>query len=142
MLNEVRPAVNAAFRTSGETAIIGESVAGFFIAETFLTAPDNFDHYISVSPSMWWDDMGLAKSASDLLAGHAYENPKSFYLTVADEGGEHREGVDKLVAALEAATPEGLTWWYEPMEGEHHHTIYNPASLKALRLIFAPPLAD
>ncbi len=138
MLEEVRPAVNTAFRTTGETAIIGESVAGVFIAETFLTAPESFDHYISVSLSMWWDDMGLAKSAPELLEGHDYAGAKSFYLTVADEGGEHREGVDKLVAALEATTPEGLTWWYEPMEGEHHHTIYNPASLKALRLIFAP----
>lgn len=138
MLEEVRLAVNAAFRTSDETAIIGESAAGLFIAETFLIAPESFDHYICVSPSMWWDDMGLAKSAPDLLASHDYAGAKSFYLTVADEGGEHREGVDKLVTAIEATTPEGLAWWYEPMEGEHHHTIYNPASLRALRLIFAP----
>ena len=142
LLEEMRPAIDAAFRTNGETAIIGESAAGLFIAETFLTAPESFDHYVCVSPSMWWDGMGLAKSAPDLLAGHDYKDAKSFYLTVADEGGEHREGVDKLVAALESTTPEDLTWWYEPMEGEHHHTIYNPASLRALRLIFAPPPAD
>lgn len=142
LLEEVRPAIDAAFRTNGETAIIGESAAGLFIAETFLTAPESFDHYVSVSPSMWWDDMGLAKSAPDLLAGHDYTGAKSFYLTVADEGGEHREGVDLLVAALKANPPRRLTWWYEPMEGEHHHTIYNPASLRALRLIFRPPPAD
>ena len=142
MIEEVRPAVNAAFRTSDETAVIGESAAGFFIANTFLNAPDSFDHYISVSPSMWWDDMGLAKAAPGLLARHGYDGEKSFYLTVADEGGDHRAGVDRLVAALEETTPAGLTWWYEPMEGEHHHTIYNPASLKALRLIFAPPPRD
>lgn len=142
LLEEARPAIDAAFRTNGETAIIGESVAGLFIAESFLTAPESFDHYVSVSPSMWWDDMGLAKSASGLLRDHNYEYPKSFYLTVADEGGRHREGVDKLVTALEAAAPEGLTWWYEPMEGEHHHTIYNPAALRALRLIFAPETAE
>ena len=139
IIEEVRPAVNAAFRTTDETAVIGESAAGFFIAHVFLTEPESFDHYISVSPSMWWDDMGLAKSAPGLLARHGYDGEKSFYLTVADEGGDHRAGVDRLVAALEETTPEGLTWWYEPMEGEHHHTIYNPASLKALRLIFAPP---
>ncbi len=142
MIDDVRPAVDAAFRTNGETAIIGESVAGLFIAETFLTAPESFDHYICFSPSMWWDDMALAKSAPGLLAGHDYGQAKSFYLTVADEGGAHREGVDKLVAALNVETPEDLTWWYEPMEGEQHHTIYNPASLRALRLIFAPAPAE
>ena len=138
LLEEVKPYIEARYRTSGEDAIIGESLAGLFIAETFLRAPGSFTHYVAVSPSLWWRDMGLAKETASLLARGGFAG-RSLFLTVADEGGTMQEGIERVVAALRAAAPVGLIWWYEPMAGEHHHTIYNPATLQALRRIFAPP---
>lgn len=138
LLEEVKPWVKARYRTSGEDGIIGESLAGLFIAETFLRTPDSFTHYISVSPSLWWLDMGLSKEAAGLLQDPDFPSDRSFYLTVASEGGAMLEGVERLNAALENHAPRGLQWWYQPMPDEHHHTIYNPATLRALRLVFAP----
>jgi predicted alpha/beta superfamily hydrolase len=137
LLDEVKPYIEARYRTSGEDAIIGESLAGLFIAETFLRAPDSFDHYIAVSPSLWWRDEGLSREAADLLAAGG-QGGHSLYLTIGDEGEEMQTGMDRLVAALEAGAPEDLAWWYQPMHHEQHNTIYNPASLQALRLVFAP----
>ncbi|WP_339742829.1 alpha/beta hydrolase-fold protein [uncultured Maricaulis sp.] len=136
LLDEVKPYIEARYRTSGEDAIIGESMAGLFIAETFLRAPDSFDHYIAVSPSLWWRGEGLSHEAADLLAAGGFGG-HSLYLTIADEGEDMQTGMDRLVAALEAGAPEDLTWWYQPMPDEHHNTIYNPAALRALRLTFA-----
>lgn len=137
LLDEVKPYIEDRYRTSGEDAIIGESLAGLFITETFLRAPDSFDHYIAVSPSLWWRAEGLSREAADLLAAGGFGG-HSLFLTIADEGEDMQTGMDRLVAALEAGAPDDLTWWYQPMHDEHHNTIYNPASLQALRLIFAP----
>ncbi len=53
--SELMPAINFRYRTTKETAIIGESLAGLFIVETFLLEPDLFDSYIAFDPSLWWN---------------------------------------------------------------------------------------
>src|SRR5512146_2145962 len=41
--SELMPLVKQRYRTTGETAIVGESLAGLFVVETFLLEPDLFD---------------------------------------------------------------------------------------------------
>ncbi|MFT7478635.1 MAG: putative alpha/beta superfamily hydrolase, partial [Gammaproteobacteria bacterium] len=137
VVDEVQPFIDARFRTSHETAVLGESLAGLFIVETFLRAPESFDHYIAVSPSVWWEGKALARAAADLLAAPGFPTDRSLYLTVADEV-DIKPPLTEIVSALTDHAPAGLTWWYEPLPNEHHHTIYHPATLDALRRIFAP----
>jgi hypothetical protein len=47
-----------------------------------------------------------------------------------------QDGMDRLVAALQASAPRGLTWTYEPRPKETHATIYHGAALDALRQIW------
>ncbi len=42
---ELMPQVKERYRTTEETAIVGESLAGLFVVETFLLEPDLFDIY-------------------------------------------------------------------------------------------------
>ena len=138
---ELKPWIAARYRTSGETALIGESLAGLFVVETFLKQPALFDAYIAASPSLWWDDQGLAcGAAADLARWPAGE--RRLYLTIGDEGTTMQAGVDKVVAALKTAPPKGLTWTYDPMPQEHHSTIYHPAALKAFRAVWPGPRKD
>ncbi len=46
------PQVRSRYHPTEETAIVGESLAGLFIVETFLLEPDLFDTYIAFSPSV------------------------------------------------------------------------------------------
>lgn len=62
--DELMPKVKERTRTTGETALLGESLAGLFVVETFLLEPDLFDTYVAVDPSLWWNDRGLIKGAS------------------------------------------------------------------------------
>src|SRR5262249_17532326 len=61
--DELMPAMRARVRGNGRTAIIGESLAGLFIIETFFLAQDTFDVYIALSPSLWWNDRALVRGA-------------------------------------------------------------------------------
>lgn len=135
IVEEVQPIINDTYRTNGETTVLGESLAGFFIVDTLLRAPDSFDNYIAVSPSVWWQEMALANNAGQYLQAAEFPTGKQLYLTNADEV-DIGEAIIPLVAALEADAPVGLDWWYDPMPQEHHNTIYHPATLKALRWIF------
>lgn len=138
LLTEVKPWVEKNYRTSGEDAVIGESLAALFITETFLRTPESFNHYIAVSPSLWWREMGLSLEAAELMSAENFPSDRSFFLTIGDEGGTMLESVERMAAALANDAPNGTKWWYEPLPTEHHHTIYNPASLRALRHVFAP----
>ena len=48
---ELIPQVRSRYHPAEETAIVGESLAGLFIVETFLLEPDLFDTYIEANTS-------------------------------------------------------------------------------------------
>src|SRR5690242_19261641 len=45
--DELIPEIDKRYRTTPERGIIGESLAGLFVVETFLREPKLFDHYIA-----------------------------------------------------------------------------------------------
>ena len=77
---ELLPHMHAGYRTTKEAALVGESLAGLFVVETFLLEPDLFDTYIAIDPSLWWNNQKLvndaarrlraAQVANDALLGH------------------------------------------------------------------------
>lgn len=136
LTTELKPYVTRHFRVTDESVIMGESAAGMFVTETFLKQPDLFQGYIAVSPMLWWDHQSLARSADSLLR-KPFPPGRRLYLTIADEGGDMRQGVDMLVTALKARAPADLSWTFVPMEQETHGTTFHPAALAAVRKFFA-----
>jgi len=137
--NELMPSIRARYRSTNETAIVGESLAGLFVIETFLLEPDLFDTYIAFDPSLWWNNQKLVADAKGLLQSRPKLN-KTLYFASSDEKGII-ETAEKLSNVLSTSAPSGLQWHYERMPDEHHSTIYHPAALKALRSVFKPRVA-
>ncbi len=142
LAEELKPWVAARYRVNGEDAIIGESLAGLFVIETLLKQPTLFDAYIAASPSLWWSDQALARGAAADLERWPADGARKLYLTIGDEGAAMQAGVDKVVTAIHAAKPAGLTLVYDPMHQEHHSTVYHPAALKAFRMVWPGPRRD
>lgn len=128
---EVMPDVAALYRTTGEIALIGESLAGLFITETFLNEPETAHAYIAISPSLWWDEARLSKAAEDKLRLHP-EKERKFYLAIANEGGLMRTGVLDLVEAFKKQKVPGLAWTFSDRPDLEHATIYHREALDAL----------
>jgi predicted alpha/beta superfamily hydrolase len=134
--DELMPQVKSRYRTTNEAAIVGESLAGLFVVETFLLEPDLFDTYIAVDPSLWWSDQKLVVDAGRLLRARPGLK-KALYLACSAE--ERIPGVtQRFVDALEKNAPKGVRWHYAKMPEEKHATIYHPAALKAFREVFKP----
>lgn len=131
--SELMPAVTARYRTTGESAIIGESLAGLFIVETLFLEPDLFDTYIAFDPSLWWNNGQLVEHAVrqvEITAG------RSVYL--ASSGQDFAELTRRLADAFAAQAPAAATWHFEVLPDETHATIYHPAALRAFRHVFKP----
>jgi predicted alpha/beta superfamily hydrolase len=136
LVEELKPWVAAHYRVSGHSALIGESLAGLFTLETFLTAPRSFDDYIAVSPSLWWNNGALSREAEfDLKAGNFAG--RRLWLAAGDEGGTMQQGLDRVRAALASVKPTGLLWTYDPRPTERHDSIYHPVAMTAIRTLYA-----
>ena len=60
-------------------------------------------------------------------------------LYLATAGDDDIDDAGKaLAAALRAAAPKGLTWYYEPRPDLRHSTIYRGASPGVFRKLFPP----
>jgi len=135
---EVMPFIKVRYRTSGETALMGESLAGLFVVETFLKEPQMFDAYVAVSPSLWWDGGRLARQSGAHLRDHS-NDPRTLILTLGDEGEEMQAPMDVLIANLRDHALPGVTWTFTPRPTESHATIYHGAALDAFRRLYAVP---
>jgi predicted alpha/beta superfamily hydrolase len=137
--SELIPEIKARYRTTEESAIVGESLAGLFVVETLLAEPDLFDTYIALDPSLWWNDAALIRHAAKSLQKLARsQRSKTLYFASSDEPGIIA-GTEKLAQVLRRSAPQSLKWHYEKMPYETHATIYHPAALKAFRALFQPP---
>jgi hypothetical protein len=138
--DELIPAVQARYRTTDERAIVGESLAGLFVLETFLFEPELFGHYVALDPSVWWNGGALLDSATARLAA-LDSAPRTLYLASSNVA-EIAAGTARLAALLRTAPPRGLAWEYEPRPDLTHATIFRgagPAALaRALRQVATP----
>ena len=135
---ELMPAVKRRYRTTNETAIVGESLAGLFVIETFFVEPDLFDTYIAFDPSLWWNAEHLVKTARSRLS--TITAKKRLYFASSAEPGIVGPA-KRLADILRPSARPGVEWHYEPMPEEQHSTIYHPAALRAFRALFKPPVS-
>jgi hypothetical protein len=134
--DELMPEIRGRYRTTSETAIVGESLAGLFVVETFLLEPDLFDTYIAIDPSLWWNNAKLVNGAAGQLRARP-KLEKTLYFAGSDEPGIV-VNTKRLAEILKTNAPLTIRWHYESMPEEKHSTIYHPAALRAFRDVFKP----
>jgi hypothetical protein len=128
--DELMPEVRRRYRVSRETAIIGESLAGLFIVETFFLQPELFDTYIALSPSLWWNGEALVREAPGHLRAHRRMRAALYVSSASDDVAEP---VERLAGVLRANAPRGLRWEYRPRPDLTHATIYRGEAPRVLR---------
>ncbi len=129
--DELMPEITRRYRTDGTTAVLGESLAGLWIVDTFFEAPELFDAWLALSPSLWWDGQRRVREAPAWLAAHPDVTGR-LYLSYADET-DIAPHVEALADALRAGAPAGLAWTVVPRPDLTHATIYRAAKRDALR---------
>jgi predicted alpha/beta superfamily hydrolase len=140
--SELMPAVDKRFRTSGERILVGHSLAGLFVLDTFLEQPTLFDAYIASDPSLWWDDNLLARKLSGRPKAPSGPSIR-LYIAQANtpdstpgEHDAHKAGITAFLAALETAKPP-VQRSYQYFEDETHLSVPLQAIYRGLLFAYA-----
>jgi predicted alpha/beta superfamily hydrolase len=131
---EVKPLIAARYRTNGTDGVIGESLAGLFIAETWLREPDLFGSYAAISPSLWWDKAALPAAAASLVGTR--QSGHRLFVTTAEEGPEEAAFDARFLAAIGQRSEVCAV----PHPEQTHATIYHAVVPAALQFLF--PTSD
>lgn len=128
--DELIPEINKKYRTTSEKGIIGESLSGLFVIETFLLHPEMFDFYIAFDPSLWWNNHYLVRSAKEHLATFPSTEKRIWF------AGSSAEDVSPFTKELaEIMSTKNLTnikWKFSDEPIEKHSTIFRATKEKAI----------
>lgn len=131
---ELVPEIERRYRTTGARGIIGESLAGLFIVETLFEQPALFDTWIAFSPSLWWNDAALTRSADARLQRMPGLQGRML-LAWGDEDniGPHAQALSDTVRR---AGPAHLQWQALPRPDLRHDTIYTALEAMAIERMY------
>jgi predicted alpha/beta superfamily hydrolase len=127
---ELMPEIERRYRVTNQTAIMGESLAGLFVVETFFAQPDLFDTYIALSPSLWWNAEALVRASGERLRTMPRVRAALFVASASDDVAAE---AGRLADALREHAPASVRWRYEPRPDLTHATIYRGMEAKVLR---------
>lgn len=128
--NELVPQINQKYRCTNEKGLIGESLSGLFVMETFFLKSESFDFYIAMDPSLWWNDHYLEKNTTKLMSNFP---EKSIRLWFAGSGAEDiSKYTNNIAKSLRTNAPPTLNWEYSDEPNEEHSTIFRATKEKAL----------
>lgn len=139
--DELKPQIEQQFRSNGESAIIGESLAGLFVVETLLKDPLLFDRYIAISPSLWWNRDELVRDASLLLKDAEPTGKRRLFLCSANET-DIAPQTERLSIELKQSGPDNLEWCYRPRVDLTHPTIFRAMKKSGLQFAFQDLVAE
>lgn len=139
---ELKPYINENYNAAAFDVIVGHSLGGLFNTYCFFKQPELFDAYLTISPSLWYQNDLISKEFEEV-----FEDPSDlsaiFYMTLATENkGTMRGDVLKLSGKfknyINAQKEADLRFKYEPMPEESHGSIGLPSIYFGLRFIFEP----
>ncbi|MBE8715541.1 alpha/beta hydrolase [Sphingobacterium hungaricum] len=128
--DELIPKINKRYRTTNKKGIIGESLAGLFVTETFLLKPEMFDFYIAFDPSLWWNDEYLVKTANEHL--DKFPDAQKTFWFAGSGATDISVTVGKLSDILKTKNSENIKWEYSDEKKEKHNTIFRATKEKAI----------
>ncbi len=136
MKDEVFPFMDKNYRTEDYKLLIGHSFGGLFAIHSLVNHPNVFNSYISISPSLWWDNQDLVQNQTTKFFEENKDLSGHLYMTMGNEDGAMLGGAWKLAALLEEKSATNFQWHFERMEEEHHGSIPMRSTYKGLEYIF------
>ena len=75
---ELIPYIDSHYPTQPFRMVIGHSFGGLMAMHMLIHHTDLFNVYVSIDPSMWWDNMKYLKQSEQLLQGKKFTNKTLF----------------------------------------------------------------
>ena len=123
---ELIPYIQKKYRVNDYKILSGHSIGGVFTTYAALTKPDLFNHYIAISPALWWANNALNDIAKTKLEQDPELQP-NVLMSLADEKGM---GVKEFLKIVKNG------FEFKQFENENHNSVGAPTYKWALNEIF------
>lgn len=151
MEKELMPYIDAKYPAAPFKMLIGHSFGGLAVMQSFTHHTHLFNAYISIDPSMWWDQQTLLNQTRKALAERKFEG-KSLYLGIANTmeegmdinrvqrdtsvGSRHIRSILSLQAAFEKNSQNGLRYRGKYYPDDSHGSVPFITEYDAFRFFF------
>jgi len=132
---ELIPYIEENYRTQPYRVFSGHSFGGLFAINAFLTKPELFNAYISVSPSLWWDDERLINDAKDFFSKNQSLDT-TLFVTMAAEGERMINPYNKFVNVAKESKVTGLMFASKEFDDEDHGSTVLRSQYFALKQVW------
>lgn len=128
--DELIPEINRKYKTTQEKGIIGESLSGLFVFETFLIKPDMFDYYIAFDPSLWWNNHYLVRNAKNYFSKFPSLRKRIWFASSsAEDISVYAKDMAKI---FNSELRPNIEWKFSDEPNEKHNTIFRSTKEKAI----------
>lgn len=136
--DELIPAVESEYRTTGPRMLAGWSRGGLFVVYSLIAAPELFEARFAHSPALWREHDAMVNALEQALA-----TPRSswgfLFLSLGDHENEKMTAAfGRAAAMLERIAPPALRWRAMLSEGGTHETNPRLATPVGLFRFLAP----
>jgi len=128
---EVKPLIESDYKTSGNSTLVGQSLGGLLAAEILIKQPDIFQHYLIVSPSLWWDDQSLLKEQMQATSA-----TKQVFIAVGKEGRVMKQVARRLKKKVQSEMGSGAVVGFTYYPKLNHGNIMHEAVYDGLPHLF------
>ncbi|MEZ4854799.1 alpha/beta hydrolase [Flavobacterium sp.] len=128
--NELFVEIAKRYRTTNKKSIIGESLSGLFVMETFFLEPEMFDNYIAFDPSLWWNNHYLVRKANEHLKKLPLNEKKLWF--AGSSATDISPYTNELATIFKTKNYPNLKWKYTDEPSEKHTTIFRATKEKAI----------
>jgi predicted alpha/beta superfamily hydrolase len=140
--NELIPHIDSGYHTSSYRMLVGHSFGGIAVINALYTIPETFNAYISIDPSLWYDNQLLLKKAKDYFSKAKLANKFLFVgqantLQPGDTSRNlHFESILQFNGIMEAFNESGIHYKYKYYSEDDHGSVPLITEYDALRFIF------
>jgi predicted alpha/beta superfamily hydrolase len=149
---ELIPYIDANYPTAPYRMLIGHSLGGLMVIHTLLNHSHLFNQYLSLDPSLWWDNNIMEKKADSIFQKETFEG-KALYLAMAHNGipegmafesvlldttenTQNARPILQFSNVLKARNPKGLRAMFQYYPEDNHGSVTMIATYDALRFFF------
>jgi predicted alpha/beta superfamily hydrolase len=129
---ELKPHIASQYRTADNSILVGHSIGGLFVLNALFESPNAFEHFVSMSPSVWLNDYAIMAKAENFIEKSTHK-PSSLYLSLGDE---NRQGLYGVLQLLDEAQPKNIHWEFSHYPDENHNSVGLIALRNNLKQIF------
>jgi len=150
--SELIPRIDSLYPTTPYRILSGHSLGGLTVVNTLAQHPDLFSAYLSIDPSLWWDQQQVLRTAETALATKKFAH-KSLFIGISkpllppgmDTASAQHDGSDytvlfrsvtHLTNTLRGVPANALRWRSTYYPDEQHGTVELLGQYDGLKFLF------